>query len=352
MRWSRTLTTLAVGAALLALASSSAGAGKKLRSHSEAIFRRALAITGSPSEQNVPYVLRATLRFPRPEGDVQAGFTYYWDSPEKWREECHLPKEDRVRVANHDTLWESPARDVISMRLAGFRAALEYYEQIREMSLGEPVDSRSTGIGEQPVDCVTVQAGQRGNCELCVEPDRGLPRILACFDITVALSGYVRLEDRLFPRSVIVLEGGKPVVEADMDQLVLGRDHDVSLFTRPADTEEWPWCADPEPLKLIETPRGMPPVPKRNEPGDAVVTVHAIIGVNGQVERPKFLSSHEPEREQAILRYLEEYRYQPARCGQTEIPREHYYVFDITQPSLADQKRMMRDALRNFPYGP
>jgi len=327
---------------MLTYVGSPAQAGRKLRSRSEAIFSHALAVTGSPLEQNVPFTLRATLRFPGPDAETKADFELYWDSPEEWREECHLPGEDRVRVANVDRVWASPARDLVSIRLGDFRAALDYYDLLREMSHRKPVAGRSAEIGKQPVDCVTVETGDLGDCELCAEPDSGLPRILTCTGRTVALSGYERLDDRFFPGSLVVLEYGKPVVEARIAGLVLNRARDASLFTRPPDTEEWPWCAEAEPPKLFQTPPRDPLASFRGDPGDSVVTVHVVIDARGRIVQPTILSSHHPELEEAILRFLDGYRFIPSRCGKTKIPRESYFVFDPSQPS----HRLLKEALQ------
>jgi hypothetical protein len=308
-----------------------AHSGKKVRARAEALFQRAMDITGSPEDRGDPYLLRGRLKLTLPDRIVEGEYVLSWNAPEQWREEYHLPDDVRTRVANRDTLWESGPRDPLSVRITELHEALAYSQKLRLLSAARPVKVRASTIDEQRVDCVTVRPDWGGDHALCFDADDGFLRLIGVYGRTTLLSDYVRMDDHFFPRGIVIVEQGTPTVDAHLDELVLSHAHDANRFDPVPDSRARPWCAQMQKPEFSKGGRPPPVDVERLE----FVTVDVILNVDGRIEAPVFLSRVPADVERQVLQHVDSIRYKPARCGENHVPYEMRITWYTSQVRLS-----------------
>ena len=180
-------------------------------------------------------------------------------------------------------------------------------------------------VGGAPARCVKLRT-KEWKREVCLDVATGLLlRYKNSWGISreVDYEGYSSFGAKQFPRSIRLREGGKLVAEFSLDSVSM-EPPDKSLFEPLPGAVVWPACDDSKikPPVPIYTPDPNYPEVERRDKVQGIVVVKAIIDEHGETHDVVVARSVNPRLDDEAKAAVLKWRFKPAMCDSTPIPRE------------------------------
>ena len=328
----RTIFSLLVLIAVLSVARCACGQSDKdlaARAQATALFAKALSVSDLRAPGSPPFEMRATINIEqsRHKPPIQGTYLLEWASPEKWREEIHLPNYARIRVGGKNQYWQlrNPFYEIQPVLELDY--ALDFLKGLHVWS--EPGAIAGLGgfklhqakVERIKSDCVTlIRKGQQGGGDYCFDPVKG---VLVLYRPSTEFSEFTSFAGKLFPGNIrVTQESAAPIafVVNSISALASAAPTDF----QPADgSTSWPSCHDPDALPNgIQMPAPVYPMAERHAGVEGTVFVYAVIGTDGLLHNLQVLSAPESGLANAALAALAQWRYTPETCQGTPVPVE------------------------------
>ncbi len=281
---------------------------------------------GSPA-----FLMRArVVAAPMGKERAQLDGTYVltWASPGRWREQITFPGYQRVRVALRDKLWTAsdlpfePVRVYELSQLLDFRS---HWTLLPGESAKVKRVRRHRRIESQ---CIEIKGNLAHGREVCAELPSLLPvrmNMLMPHDplrMSFEYTDYRPAAGKEFPRMMRAYEGNKRVLEVRVEDLVRDPHPDNSVFVPPPQAVSRDWCSDALPATAAEKPAPRYPRSALSSRRQGVVSVYAVVGVDGFLYDLTVVRSAGQDFDAATLAGLARWRYHPAVCAGKPIPSE------------------------------
>lgn len=284
------------------------------------MFARANAVLGFGA--NGSYTIKGHLRvvFNQPlEGTLMKAVS----EPEVWRSEITLPGYSEVVVRNGERSWIRRSTDFTPLQVRELVTALQPHLKVSEKEKVEKVTVEV--VRTTRAKCVKLKM-KEWDREVCMDATTGLPLLTKSSwgrREQVDYEGYSAVGGRQFPTNIRVTEAGKLVAEFTLDSVSLDMP-DKSLFDPLPDAVAWPVCDESKikPPVPISTPDPDYPEVERRNRVQGIVVVQALIDEHGQTHDVVVVRSLNPRLDGEAKAAVLKWRFQPAMCGSTPIPKE------------------------------
>jgi TonB family protein len=285
-----------------------------------------IAAPDSPPFQLRAHVVAAPVERGRPQHDGTYALT--WASPDRWREEITFPGYHRVRVAAQKKLWTAADLPFEPVRVY----ELSQLFDLRSQWTLQPDESANLqkaknhkGVDTQ---CVEVRSDLEPGREVCADASSSLPlrmEMLMPYNPLRTSFEYAEFQPsggKQFPRVMRAFEGKSLALEVRVDELAQNLNPDESIFAPPTQAVSWDWCADAEPARAIEKSAPRYPEAAKASRQQGVVSVYAVVGVDGSLNSLAVVRSAGRDFDAATLAAMARWRYRPAVCGGKPTPFE------------------------------
>jgi protein TonB len=323
---------------LLVLSSSAVSADKKQNQQEALQFLNRVRETIKFGAPDSPlFLLRAhVVAAPMERGKPPIDGTYAltWASRDRWREEITFPGYHRVRVAAQNKLWTAAEVPFEPVRIFQLTQLFDLRSQWTRRP-GETANlqkaKKHKGVDTQ---CVEIRSESDLGREVCADASSLLPlrmEMLAPYNPLRASFDYAEFQPivgKQFPRVMRAFEGERLALEVRVDELAKNLTPDESIFAPPAQAISRDWCADMEPARAIEKPGPRYPHAAMTSRKQGVVSVYAVVGVDGSLNDLTVVRSAGQDLDAATLAALARWKYHPAVCGDRPVPFED--VIDVT----------------------
>lgn len=315
-----------VALALLLLLPVATAADDQAKQEASGWTSKAIELSGIETAGSAPFRLQVRFHFPDMPADAGDGkYILVWASAEQWRREITYPgysevavggkdKEWRLRNISYRPLWMQRVTSLLNGILAARSESNLVVKKVRETKLD--------GV---PMRCAQVSISRPGGgapyeSERCFDSATGLLLRTSNKFMVEQYSDYQPFLGKQFPFRMVLSEGGRPAVEAQVEALTPAQP-EASLFVSPAGAEEWPVCpaGEAQPPRADHQPDPQFP---RGAMGSADVTLYVVVGVDGRVHNPVLVGSGGPAFDQAALDAVTQWRFKPATCHGAAIPAE------------------------------
>lgn len=291
--------------------------------NASARFERAIELSDINSDKVSPFRLKATVSVSGKTEPVRGTYELISLSEHRWREEIVFPGYRRVRVGGVGKYWQSRNIDFELARIFQLTEAIDFASRLESdirNTIGKSKTEKNNG---KEMSCISVEPFGLNNREVCFDVETGtldLEKLSSSKGIVQdeisarEYADYAPFGKKLFPHTIRVLQGSKPLITIAVDELVPISDGDSSAFEPPKDAQVWETCRFPQPAKLVSSVPPRYPPTARLRMVSGVVRVYAVIGVDGYLHDLKMLESPDPDLTAAGLEALRHWKYQPPSC--------------------------------------
>ena len=287
---------------------------------------------GAPAFLLQAHVVAAPME--RGKSQFDGTYTLTWASPERWKEEVAFPGYRRVRVASQGKLWTASDLPFLPVRVYELGQLFDLRSQWT-LQPGESPDLQKAkmrrGVRTQ---CVKIEADSDPGREVCADASTLLPvrmeMLLPSNPVRTSFeyADYQPGAGKQFPRVMRAFEGSNLVLEVRVNEMAPNLNPGESAFQPPPQAVSWDWCGNAEPARALEeaAPR-YPPAARANRQ-QGVVSVYAVVGIDGSPHDLRVVRSAGHDFDAATLAAVARWRFRPAMCGDKPIPFEK--VIDVT----------------------
>ena len=262
---------------------------------------------------------------------TQAGsYLLLWKSNEQWKEVVDLPSYQEVVVAFPDKLYiaRTLPYEPLQVQIAKTLLSGVY---VPPKLLPKMLKRLSTDISVQhkkmdgvELDCVDILPSPAQLNLNCYDPKSGAlvvqqlrTKIAESF---FRYSNFRAYGTRLPARAGTYIRDSKTLVEAKVDEISPLGDLKGNIFAPPAGAEARDYCADPIPAEIIKT---VPPEnPIQNRRTNGTVALDVAVQPDGYANDLHVLMTAGEVLDQAAIRAVKEWRFQPPTCNGKSIPME------------------------------
>ena len=309
---------------VLLFASFSAGDDAAKQAAASQLLGHAASMQNIRAQGAKPFHLHLTVHAERVVAKPADGtYDEIWLGPDKWRREILFPGFSEVVVGDQDSSWVSRNLD--------FRPRLAYLVDSAVHWFIQP--------GPDPKESIVSmhdrkRNGTEGHCVEIGGISRTPYREL-CFDQSGTLfsaeyqnqrfdyEGYSKFGDRLFPGNIHVSESGREILALRVDKLSDPEDarseffqHDIKAL-RLAPCERWPGSGE-----LAKKVPPHYPEDARHAHVQGTVTFYSLLSADGRVQKLTVLESAGRSLDQAASEAVQQWLYEPVRCGSQPLPTE------------------------------
>lgn len=311
-------------ALLLALPTAGVAAEKKdKQQEAAALLARAVEVSNIRCAGCPPFRLRARVRLTGlVEGPLEGSYLLVWIDPNKWHESITFPGFVQSIIGGNGKVWRERNVDYQPLRLFQLVQTLNFRSRLRpdpERKVEKTRDRQLSGVRAR---CAEMRIRGEMASEFCFESASGVLLREEDWNISYEYADYSAWENKLFPRTLRALEGGKLVVEFRVEELSPERSPDPSLFVVPSGAEAWDWCEDPEPPKRVQYAEPNYPEAARRAWVSGTVWIYAVISIDGVVRDAKVIQSAGPLLDESALVAVRRWLYRPATCAGVPVPTE------------------------------
>lgn len=279
-----------------------------------------------------PFRLHAKVELTQTKGQpVSGNYILIWVSEEQWREEIGFPGYHRIRIGNSGTYWQQRTTDFEPDRIFQLTQAMDFVGRLRTNGGHADRKIKRRKQDGQAVNCVGIHPTGFADQESCFSADQGtlvrehLPRGEANGQSEVSAreySNFVSLGGKLFPSSLRVLTGDKPIISLTVDELGPSTELNPSSFAPPSNAEAWKWCSAPAEPQPLEERRPRYPEKAKTSRITGLVRIYAVIEVDGKLSHLTLLHSPDAELSTATMDALKLWKYKPRSCNGSPIRME------------------------------
>src|SRR5437867_6668751 len=228
-----------------------------------------------------------------------------WVSEARWREEITFPGYQRIRIGEAGRYWQRRTANFESDRIFQLAQAIDFVPRLLRNAQSTSGKAKGRKRQGKHVNCAAVRPKDYADQEACFSADQGtlvredLPRGESDGQSEISTreySDFVSFGEKLFPRSIRVLAGHKPIITISVDELTPQTGLAPSVFVVPAGVEAWQSCfapSRPVPLQSNRSPHY--PEHAKAFRVSGLVRMYAVVGVGGQLDRVTLVHSPDPE---------------------------------------------------------
>ncbi len=351
----RRLACLLSGALVgLAFAAPLAGAAEDEQQQGIALIARAQSLEKLLASDTGPFHLRAHVTFFGMVGGTKEGeYVLFAASSGRWFEQTRFPWYSELSGLYDGERWRK--RDVVDKQfrfreLEQMLSPAHHLElppdaQIGQLAQKEIAGTKAVCIEASPTAALwqsdragraaisPVGISKDAQVTLCFEAESGLLRS-ATYEVDLPwfeYEGQVTLGNRVFPRVLRCYEGKDLVVEATVEELVEEAVQDPAGFAPPAGADRWPYCANPDPPRLLVKKQPSTRVLSYSKARRQFGTVYCLaeVGTDGRIHDFAWLRFVAGGPALAAKRAVEEWVYEPASCGGVPVPVTIYLAYVV-----------------------
>ena len=331
--------------ALAAFAAPSASAKNKNSQAAQALLDKAVKVTDIQAAGGQPFLLIAKTSWTQYGKTTNGQFALAWESASHYRREITLPGFVEAIVTEGGTLYRT--RNVDFVPLAALRSAslLEVSQAFKnwptnEMKIDEQPPTRLGGASDfRCISAVTEFPRSSVRHVACFDNTKGVPLIeqerLPSAESTVTFSGYIQLNDNLFPRVIRYDDTAGVHGAVEVVKLEAVANFPQKTFEPPARSIEQAWCTDPK----VTQPEHSPAQDNwlRWEPGPIVALddplVFMSVSAKGAAQNVVLLDESAGKLEKMAASRMWKGRFAVETCGKTSIPYETVIHLMRMQPN-------------------
>jgi hypothetical protein len=164
---------------------------------------------------------------------------------------------------------------------------------------------------EQDGTCAVIKREKKNELQLCF--DRATSLLHTVTDRSgnrFEFLDYQSIDGRMVPRKLNAYEAKYLVVEAKLETLQTLATVDAALTQPPPNAENWDWCENMQPPKLIRAIRPMMPFGAWR----GFSRFWVVVGTDGRVEQGGLMDSGGPALDRAAAAAMEDWLFRPAMC--------------------------------------
>jgi TonB family protein len=275
-------------------------------------------IFGLPS-----FRLTANVKIENQGNPLEGAYRLLRNGPEQWREEISLAGYSEVQVGRNGKVWIQRSTDFVPLAVHQLHVALGFgsvagvdagsFESL--VQLGFMASDRVKKLHSRKehgdrFTCVETENEQKSSSELCVNDRTGI-----LFRGTSYLDrDFQPIGEKTFPRSLSLLEKGKPVITVNVTALVAPGEFAPDSFTPLTGVTAEAGCMNPRPYRRVRSVAPQYPQDARQQRVEGTVVTDVWIGVDGVPRIRKTLASPSASLEKATAISLTGWRYEPAAC--------------------------------------
>ncbi|MCH7986933.1 MAG: energy transducer TonB [Acidobacteria bacterium] len=317
-------------AALLVALLLSEGARAKNNQQEEAaaLLARAAEEANIRSAKNPPFRLRARVRFlGLAKGAVEGTYVLLWVSPHQWREQIVFPGYAQIRIGGENKFWQRRNVDFQPFHVYQLQQLLDISSRLKLQAEEKANRVRTRKRKGAVFRCF--KAGEKGKDEreFCFDQDNNTLSRIRYSSFTYEYTDHKNWHVHLFPHSLRAFEGGNLIIEATIEELTADPLSDASFFQPPQGAQEWHWCQNPVPSKLLKSRVPRYPATAIQSRTQGVVSIYALIRTDGKLENLVIVRSGDPQLNGSSLEAVRGWRYRPKMCG--GIPVRDEVVIDV-----------------------
>ena len=358
--WPWRLSPDLVGLALIvtlrspALAAPLAGAADDEQQKGLALIARAKSLEQLLTSDAGPFRLRVHVKlFGMVGGTSEGDYLLFAASSGRWFEQNRFPGYSELSGLYDGERWrkrnvgDKPFRfhELGQMLSPAYHLELPAGAKIGKLAQKEIAGTKASCIQASP----TAELWQRDRAGMTAISPVGISddaQVTLCFEASSGLlvsvtyqadlprfeyEGQVTFGDKVFPRVLRCYEGKELAVEATVEELAEEAVQDPAGFAPPAGVEKWPYCASPDPPKLLEkklpAARSLAYSKARRQYG--TVTCLAEVGTDGRIHDFAFLQFRAGGLAGAVKEAVQEWVYRPGSCGGVPVPVTIYLAYTI-----------------------
>jgi TonB family protein len=244
---------------------------------------------------------------------MEGQYQEVWISPDKWRNEFVLADFQQVEIGSSDSKWVSRNLD--------FNPRPSYLLAIALNAFAEPkisTDEKVLSIRKKKSKgsewrCLELSAVNGPKRELCFDDSGALVQeeyLRERFEY----GNFATYGEKIYPRTIRVFSDDRQVLDITADELFSPINAKTQLFQpapgadRFAACERWPAT----PSKKV--PPSYPQA-ARQAHQQGTVTLYAVIGRDGHIEKTRVLESGGQSLDQATVDAVQKWIYPPVACG-------------------------------------
>lgn len=320
---------------VLAIAVSAHARSSDAAARGEALIQQAqdkINIFALPS-----FRMDAIVRIDNDGKPLDGTYSLVWNGPDQWREEITFPGYSEIQVGNHGTVHLKRTAAMMPYRIFQVHSTLGFGSTvIRDGAFfnlkpqgSETIDKvRDRKLNGAKVTCVEI-SDERNHLprQVCIDQATGL---LSRENLGFIDAGWASVGPKIFPRSMKLLENGRPVVMVNVTDMQTNEKFSPAMFDSPPGAVAKDGCMNPLPVHPIKDVVPKYPDEDKRALRQGVVAVYALIDQNGIPQDLQTVLSASPGMDKSSLDAIRQRRYAPATCNNKAVPAETVIVTRFT----------------------
>jgi TonB family protein len=320
-------TLLSIPASLAQVVSQPTSNLQDVQTRAEALLSKARQVSDIRSQNAPGFHLKATFSFTGGGLETKSGtYDEIWISHSQWQRETIVGQVKGVEVGVGNRLWQLDSPTDLPDQAASISAILSLFPRATAGFKFDSVrDQPSQGIA---AECALTKPAFRGAVfSFCFDKNTGVLfqkeapdpnaqafRVLAC-----EYGSFRRFGEHRFPWEAVCSIDGQNKIDVKVVDLELDPAADSSLFSAPAGALELANCSTkliPPRATSFPGPVFAPGVSK----GQAGVTIGVVVDTEGKPQKLKIIESGGKSADEAALKAVREWRFDPATCDGEAVP--------------------------------
>jgi TonB family protein len=302
------------------------------RASSEAASRGTGLIELASAKMNIfelpSFRMEANLRIDNFGKSLDGTYSLLWNGPEQWREEITLPGYSEVEVGSKDMLYLKRSMAYMPYRVFQLHSTLGFgsigLPRSSFFNQGPQADEAIKAVHEKKLagekaECLEIRMESGHTREVCVDSKTGALNRAAQHLLD---SDFSPVGEKIFPRSLVLEQDGKRVVEVHVTELKSGEQLQSSLFEPPQSSVSRHGCMNPTPGHKIKEVVPVYPFEDKRFRNQGTVGVYAILDESGTPQDFQKVLTASPGLDKSTIDAIGKWRYAPARCNGTPVAVE------------------------------
>lgn len=284
--------------------------------------RRAALLEDAPQPFELDVKFTAMINTPR-----QGHLKLRWEAKDRWWSKVTLEPFEQVKIKNGERSYTLRNTDFTPLRIQDLFELLDVGKHYDRLVVKKDRQRVEDGL---TLDCMEVQT-QRDQFlrEICVDSATGsivsdtqkMPREKDSLLHRAHFSEFAEFEGHRYPRRLELLEDGKPLVTAEVEELKEARPLGAQLTTPPRGAIERRECEDEKPP--AEIGQWDLHVDAFFIPKGTRVSVSVTVLADGSVDGIHVLESGGAALDSAVVDSIRGLKFKPAMCGSDPVDADY-----------------------------
>lgn len=273
------------------------------------------------ADGNSPIKLKLSFTLSGSRSRAKGTYTWFVSNAGDWRKEVAFSDYSNVEVGRGSTVWVKRNLDFNPREAAWLEGIFSnhQYLNIPEDTIGKYFTTSEHHVQLRCVDLFRYKKPRT----LCFDPQDNLVKAaVGELNITFEYSDYRPAGQKFAPHKIVLKRDGKTVLEAEVEDLSMDNNVDLHLFEPPAGAIKRGGCFTPTLPRPTKTafPKYPPMALAMRDEG--TVMMYVLIASDGTVHNPQVIETAEKELDEASLRVIPAWQFEPARCGDRPVDFE------------------------------